>query len=304
MSDWEVEGVSGPQGIRTDEEPDLAGPAGEEQQKRLADARFDPAMLYSEIKSPDWRVGTTVVAEGVDHCAVEEGGVIRFFEPVPSGGHSNWSGDKGGAKSPWPFRAVKLSVEMLTPPTPTALFVEEDSTAVPPVTAHTELLVSHSQMLASIILRGFLTLELADIVILKKCPVSQIGGAGGAHFEGDHFGSASNMQQAWTNAFKLPDECIFDPDKGTTLKGKIDLNAADLDILGKLVSGSGWGSPFAKLKQLHYTAPVVAPPAPESWEAVTLSTPFFGVRLSLWGQRGLNIRAGRSSLVGATSRRR
>lgn len=299
MDEWELETMGAPQGIRTDDEPDMAGPAGEEQKKRLVDARFDPAILYSEIKASDWRVGAKTSAQGVTHPAVMEGGVIKFFEPVPSDGHSNWAGDQGGGKAPWPFRAVKLSVELLTPPTPTARWVEEGGE--PGASAHNEFVVGHSQMLAAIIGRGFLTLEFGDIVVLKSAPVSQVGGAGGMHFEGDHFGSAQNMQQAWTNAFKLPDEMIFDPDRGTTLKAEIRLNKADLDALGK-ETGDGWGVPFAKLHQVSYTPP--AGETPEAFGTVTLPNLYFGVRLNLWGQRGLNIRAGRSSLVGATSRRR
>lgn len=301
-SEYEVEGVGGPQGATSDDEPDLAGSAGEEQRKRLQDARFDPAMLYAEIKSSDWRLGTKVNAEGVSHAAVLEGGKIVFFEPVPTGGHSNWAGDTGGAKAPWPFRAVKLSLEMLCPPTPTSRFVEEGGET----SAHTEQLVAHSQMLAAIVMRGFLSLDFGDITILKRAPVSQVGGAGGAHFEGDHFGSAQNMQQAWTNAFKLPDEMIFDPDRGTTLKAQIDLNLADLVALGKAGDdnkGEGWGFPFAAMHSLRYAAPV-PPSTPEAFSTVTLPALYFGVRLTLWGQRGLNIRAGRSSLIGATSRRR
>ncbi|MDD4061827.1 MAG: hypothetical protein PHW08_14150 [Kiritimatiellae bacterium] len=300
--DFEVEGMEGadPIGIRTGDEPDM-GAVTPAQQNRVADARFDPAILFSEIKAYDWRIDAGTNAMGVNHPAVQAGGEIHFFEPVPSDRHSNWAGDTGGGKSPWPFRAVKMSVEMLCPPTPTWARLP----AVPPATVgDIEQVVAHSQMLASIILRGTLTMEFGDIVILKDAPVSQIGAAGGAHLEGDQFGSAQNMMQAWTNAFKLPDELIFNPDKGSALKATIRLNKGDLLALGT-EAGEGWGHPFSVQHQISYTPPVGGEvPTPEKFTTVSLLPLAFGVRLNLWGQRGLNIRAGRSSLVKATAERR
>jgi len=307
-NEFEVEGRmegADPIGIRSTDEPDM-GAVTPQQQNRLADSRFDPAILFSEIKAYDWRINAGTNAFGVNHPAVQDGGEIHFFEPVPSDRHSNWSGDQGGAKSPWPFRAVKLSVELLCPPTPTSF----ESIITPPGGVGTivnENVVSHSQMLATIINRGLLTMEFGDITILKDAPVSQIGGAGGTHYEGDHFGSASNMMQAWTNAFKLPDELIFNPTAGSALKAVIKLNKADLFPLGT-EKGDGWGAIFTPMHQIRYTAPVEnpppTPPTPEAFSTKTLLPICFGVRLNLWGQRGLNIRAGRSSLIKATAERR
>jgi len=298
VGDFEVESMGGaePVGIDTGDEPDLgADQRAVTGRERIADTRFDPAFLWAEIKAEDWRMktvpGTPPNALGVNHPAVDQGGIIRFLEPVPQDGHSNFAGDAGGGKSPWPFRAVKLGIDILCPPTPSSLY-EIPATGDP----YTEAFPSHSQMLADIILRGTLSIEFGGILILPDLPVSLVGGMGGAAFTGDHFGAANNMLPSWTNAFKLPDELVFDPDRGSALKAYIRLNAADLV---PLASGKdeGWGQPFAMQNKIEDDGS-------NPQKVVKLPALYFGVRFVLWGQKGLNIRAGKSSIAKATAARR
>lgn len=295
MSDQEWEGMSGadPVGIETDDEPSL-GAAVAQGKKRLADSRFDPAVLFSEIKAEDWRIDASTNAEGVNHPAVQAGGVILFFEPVPTLGHSNFAGDVSGGKAPWAFRAVRMGIELLCPPTPTMYHLN----ATPPATEGVDhRFPSHSQMLAEIIGRGLFTMDMGEVNIFKNIPVSLIGAAGGMQHDGDGFGSGQNMQPAWSNSFKMPDELILTPESGSALKAQITLNKADLAALSTGDTGTGWGCPFEKQPRI----------ATAGAEATTLTNSlalYLGVRLSFWGQRGINIRVGRASIVKSVAEQR
>jgi len=282
-----------PIGIRTDDEPDLGAAEMAAQEKRLVDSRFDPTILFSEIKAADWRVAATTNAEGINHPAVVDGGTILFFEPVPGGGHSNFAGDQGGGKAPYPTQLVRMGIEMLCPPTRTSFLVV-------PLTGdpYNVFFPSQSAMLAAVIMRGLFSLELGDVPVYKQIPVSDIGAAGGIFFSGDQFGAAQNMQPSWTNGFKMPDDLILDPQSNTALKAWIKLNPADLVKLGNGATPTdGWGNPLPMTPRIH-------DPGTGVETLVPTLTPYFGVRLHWWGKRGLNIRAGRSSLVKAVAKRR
>ena len=300
-NDFEIEpGMDGaePVYIDTGDELDMGQPRqGGGERVRQADVRADPCVLFSEIKANDWRIemGT---AQGTAMPAVRDGGVIPFFDPVPGAGHSTFVGDQGGARSPFPFRAVRCSIELLCPPTPTAFPV-----LVAAAYDHTRFVPSHSQMWGDIINRGYFWLEYNEITILKRIPVSQIGAGGGSFFSGDSFGSTQNQQPQWANSFKLPDEMVMIPKDGAHMKAWITLNPADLEKLGKKIdeenASQGWGQPLAPFPKHEY----VAGP-PEEWTPVTLQVPFRGIRLNFWGQRLLNIRAGKGSLSQAAAEMR
>lgn len=298
VEDGTVSGAGEAQWVDTGDEPDIGQVPKEatrgKGKKRMADVRGDPAVLFAEVKANDWRSEATTNAEGLNHPAVAAGGEILFFDPVPQGRHSNFAGDAGGARAPWPFRAVRMGLELLCPPTPTSFPVM----AVGPAYDYTHFFPSHSQMWADIITRGTFWMEYADIPILKGVPVSQIGCGGGAFHSGDSFGSAQNGQPQWDNAFKLPDELIMAPGSNASLKARILLNPSDLAKLG-VGDAEGWGQPMAPSHKITYVGGEVP-----IWGLEVIPVQYRGIRLNFWGQRLLNIRAGRGSISQAAASNR
>jgi len=303
---WRDQGTNGEEDIGevpTGTEPD-GGNAN-----RQKDARYDPAILFSEIKADDWRIfgdpPDDVDAEGVDHPAITDFGLIKFFEPVPSSGHSNFSGDKGGAKAPWPCRLVKMSIEVESPPTP-GLTQLPLSGEFPP-----ELYIPFfgppvGAVWADIIVRGRFTETLGDIPVLKDLPVSQIGAAGGATYDlgGSFCGTGHNQVPERRNGFPRPDELVLTPDSGNGLKAWIALNPADVPLLGAVNDDPekgmpGWGSPLPPVNM-----PVYRAGDPGIWSVALVNLPYRAVKLNYFGQRGINIRAGKGSVSSAVAQTR
>lgn len=249
-----------------------------------AGVRFDPQVLYCDILSEDWRNNAQVNAVGLNHAAVRNG-VVSFFDPVPNGNLSNFSGQSNGGKAPYAFTAVSMGLEILCPPTRSRAGADQ-------LPSNLELAADpHAMIWAAIIARSLLSLRYAEIPIYDRIPVSQIGGRGGLWVSGGFQGGIGLAQEpSRRNGFPLPDELLLDPDKGSVIKAELMISDADLALLGDGVApGPGWGAPMAQGQYL-------VEPIPGTFALQGVPYPKRGVRLVFFGRKGLNVTSGTGSL--------